>query len=252
MVQSISELGDQAGLASSGHFATALRALLGDDSGSSDYIRLVTGEPHPLGNFAMLTTTIIDAAVEASAPLSEIAAPAAVLSTVPLTPEISDMLTGLGFVDAGAMPAMVVDIAELSDTSLPEGYAFVDASDRISEWCDVVSEGFEIPQAVGRRFGSRGATETERYFAITNDDAIVATSALVLADGIAGIYCVATIPSERGKGLGAHATAQPLRIARELGYRVGVLQASAMGHPVYLRLGFSDAGAVPMFVRMPS
>lgn len=47
-------------------------------------------------------------------------------------------------------------------------------------------------------------------------------------------------------------TAEPLRIARRLGYRVGVLQSSQTGHPVYLGLGFADAGEVPMFVRMPA
>ena len=62
---------------------------------------------------------------------------------------------------------------------------------------------------------------------------------------------MATLPEERKKGLAAHATAEPLRIARELGYRVGVLQASAEGQPVYHRLGFADFGESPRFVRMP-
>ena len=62
---------------------------------------------------------------------------------------------------------------------------------------------------------------------------------------------VATLPEARGQGLGAHVTAEPLRRAQALGYRVGVLQSSDAGHPVYRRLGFQDVGAVPLFVRMP-
>jgi predicted acetyltransferase len=71
-----------------------------------------------------------------------------------------------------------------------------------------------------------------------------------LHNGVAGIYGVATLPEERGNGLGAHMTAAPLRIARELGYRVGILQASEDGHPVYRRLGFADFGEVPLYLRL--
>jgi len=72
-----------------------------------------------------------------------------------------------------------------------------------------------------------------------------------LANGLAGIYCVATLPAERGRGLGAHVTAEALRAAGRLGYGVGLLQSSAAGHSVYQGLGFRDVGSVPMFIRMP-
>ena len=52
-------------------------------------------------------------------------------------------------------------------------------------------------------------------------------------------------------GLGEHATAEPLRLAAKLGYGVGVLQSSEAGYPVYRKLGFTDCGGVPLFVRMP-
>ena len=94
-------------------------------------------------------------------------------------------------------------------------------------------------------------TRKFQFFAIHHNGRLVATSLMYLADGLAGIYCVATLADERGKGLGAHVTAEPLRIAQRLGYRVGILQSSAAGHPVYLRLGFADFASVPMFVRMP-
>ncbi len=64
----------------------------------------------------------------------------------------------------------------------------------------------------------------------------VATSLLYLADGLAGIYCVATLPEDRAKGLGAHTTAEAFRRAHELGYRVGVLQSSPAGHSVHVGL----------------
>ncbi len=70
--------------------------------------------------------------------------------------------------------------------------------------------------------------------------------------GLAGIYCVATLPEERAEGPAAHLTAEALRRAQRLGYRVGILQSSAPGHSVYLRLGFEDLATVPNFVRMPA
>jgi len=89
-----------------------------------------------------------------------------------------------------------------------------------------------------------------QYFAVVHAGRAVATSLVYLADGLAGIYCVATLPGERGKGLGAHVTAAALRAAQRIGYRVGILQSSPEGHSIYLRLGFADLGAVPMFVRV--
>jgi GNAT superfamily N-acetyltransferase len=69
-------------------------------------------------------------------------------------------------------------------------------------------------------------------------DRPVATAALVPAAGLAGVYAVSTLPEARGRGIGAAMTAFPLLEARARGYRVGVLQATAMGLPVYRRLGF--------------
>jgi predicted GNAT family acetyltransferase len=65
-----------------------------------------------------------------------------------------------------------------------------------------------------------------RFFAIRRNGKAVAAWMLYLADGLAGICCVVTREEERGKGFGAHVTAEPLRAARRLGYRVGELQSS--------------------------
>lgn len=60
-----------------------------------------------------------------------------------------------------------------------------------------------------------------------------------------------TLRTLSGKGLGEHITAEPLRLAAQRGYHVGVLQSSEAGYNVYQRLGFQNPGGRPIFVRMP-
>jgi len=40
-------------------------------------------------------------------------------------------------------------------------------------------------------------------------------------------------------------------IARDLGYKSGVLQASKSGYSVYQRLGFKETGAVQLYMHTP-
>lgn len=158
------------------------------------------------------------------------------------------------------MPAMAVDIERMAATALPPEYQFarIGVGENARGWTDALAVGYGLSPAVARLFSpeSLGADmasdASTQFFAILKNGRPVATSLLYLTDGLAGIYCVATLPEERAKGLGAAATAEALRRAHQLGYRVGVLQSSPAGHSVYIGLGFEDVAGVPMFVRMPA
>jgi GNAT superfamily N-acetyltransferase len=90
-----------------------------------------------------------------------------------------------------------------------------------------------------------------RYIGFLSDRP-VATSALVPAAGVAGIYAVSTIPEARQRRIGAAMTIVPLLEARTQGYSVGILQATLMGHPVYQRLGFQDVCEYRCYSQSPT
>lgn len=237
------------------HFMDGRGAVHGEG-----FFCVVTGEPHPLGNVAFVSEPdSLQVARDAIGPLLDREFPTAALFPNGVTDRVAGSLADQGFTGQGAIPAMAVDIDRMATTVLPSGYdwARIGAGDDGRSWATALADGYGLPTGLARMFSpeAHGADMSSgaqaQFFAIRRRDRVVATSLLYLADGLAGIYCVSTLPDERGKGLGAHATAEALRVAQRLGYRVGVLQSSTEGHSVYLRLGFRDFGGVPMFARMP-
>jgi GNAT superfamily N-acetyltransferase len=69
----------------------------------------------------------------------------------------------------------------------------------------------------------------------------VSTAMSVVADGVVGIYNVATPAEHRGNGYGSVVTAHALREAWAAGCDLAYLQSSPIGFGVYERLGFVTA-----------
>ena len=67
--------------------------------------------------------------------------------------------------------------------------------------------------------------------------------------GVAGLYNVGTLPEFRGRGLGTLVSLAALEAGRGDGYRWGVLQASAMGEPLYRSMGFEQRCTFTFAVR---
>jgi GNAT superfamily N-acetyltransferase len=262
IIESIGGDGAAMGARAARHFDIAFRQMMSGPRTVQNprYLRLVTGEAHPMGNVAIVSEPDdVDAALEAITPLLECGAPSAAIFPQGASDEVDAAVKARGFAVDATMPAMAVDIDRMAPTSLPPGYRWtrVGSGDPGRDWVEALAVGYEIPRALADLFGPvrLGADMAEdapiQYFSILRDGLQVATSMLFLADGLAGIYCVSTRPEERNRGLGAHATAEALRVARGLGYRVGVLQSSSAGYPVYLRLGFGDYMKIPMRIRLP-
>lgn len=169
-------------------------------------------------------------------------------------------LAAAGLAHAGDGPGMAADLHALhEDAPVPPGLDIVRVGNEqtLRQWVETAGAGYGEPEAVlAARYhvhlalGLAEALPLQRFLASLGGQP-VAMSALFLAAGVAGVYEVATIPAARRQGIGAAVTLAPLRHARALGYRIGVLQASEMGARVYSRLGFRQCCTFVLYTWEP-
>lgn len=170
--------------------------------------------------------------------------------------DLSERLAAHGMTHLFDAPGMAIDLATMADPPLPEGLTIhrvrdrpmLEAWDRVGLTCFEVAERLH-PEVIDleESLGLDWSLPSRRYLAML-DGKTVATSMVHYHAGVAGIYFVATLPEARGRGIGAAITVAPLKEARALGYRIGVLQASPMGLPVYKRLGFQEHARYQLYV----
>jgi ribosomal protein S18 acetylase RimI-like enzyme len=63
------------------------------------------------------------------------------------------------------------------------------------------------------------------------------------------IVYVAVLPEGRGRGISSRLTARAIADAEEQGLETTTLQATELGKPVYVKLGYADYGALQMWER---
>ena len=161
-------------------------------------------------------------------------------------------LTANGFTKIGEPAAMAVVLDNLNvENRAPRGFTIKEVKDQrsLKAWCKVAAASFGIPDAVVPSIFDWSAREIElgqpfRFYLGILDGKPVATSNYYLGAGVCGLYFVGTLPEARNKGIGFSITQKPLLEAKKLGYKAGILQASKMGRPVYLKLGFKEYGTI--------
>jgi GNAT superfamily N-acetyltransferase len=97
-----------------------------------------------------------------------------------------------------------------------------------------------------RRFSAllRHRPGRTRILFARRQDAVLGKIVLhVQPDGaVAGLYECGVVEAARRQGIGTALTAAALRAARETGSQLAVLNATPMGEPLYLRVGFTPTG----------
>jgi GNAT superfamily N-acetyltransferase len=166
---------------------------------------------------------------------------------------LGEYLEAHGFTRGGNLPGMAVDLLALNEgLRAPPGLTVEQFADveTLKQWChcfewpDFVEDAWlDLLTSIGL-----GAQSPLRYYLGRLKGEPVAASLLFLGTGVAGIYNVATLPEARRHGIGTATTLAPLREARALGYRVGILQSSEMGFSVYRKIGFREYCKISTYV----
>jgi ribosomal protein S18 acetylase RimI-like enzyme len=227
---------------------------------ASDAVWFYSGIPDPLFNGVLSTRLTAAGVAETVAQLNtQIAArgaPALWWIGPRAQPEqIGALLEQHGLQLVGEVPGMAIDLGAIdSALDLPPELTIQAASgaDMPALWARTAGLGSGLPadalEALEHLETTIDDTSRRRYLGFVEGQPI-ATSALVLAAGVAGIYAVATLPAARRRGIGRLMTLLPLLEARRQGYRVGVLQASTMGYPLYEQIGFREVCRYQLYLQ---
>jgi len=161
---------------------------------------------------------------------------------------LAEYLTAHGFTSIGEATGMAIDLRDLNEANrAPKGFSIVEVKDNktLKTWCQVAGTSFGVPEPVIPSIAAWCTREAKldqpfKFYLGMLDGKPVATSNYYLGEGVCGLYFVGTLPEARNKGIGFSITQKPLLEAKKMGYRAGILQASQMGKPVYLKLGFKE------------
>ena len=181
------------------------------------------------------------------------------VSSSTLPKDLGNHLERQGFVNAGEISAMAIDLDALSskETSVNLVIKPVNDISTLREWIHVVTVGSELPKSISDDLVNLEIsmeisqnTNLHRYVGYV-DEVPVTSAALLLDLEVAGVYVIATIPEFRRRGFGTKMTLSVLKEAQKNGHHVGVLQSSIMGHSLYQKLGFQEVGKFELYLYDP-
>jgi GNAT superfamily N-acetyltransferase len=205
---------------------------------------VATGIPVPLFNQAFAFEVPADVALrEAVEWLSSWGAPFMVPTPADNVVELTQIATAVGLVESDwSMPGMLMPLGDVRQP-LPNGLRVVRATEpaHLDDMAVAVSGGFGPPPEIARMVtpdSVLSGDDHNQHLVGYIDDEPVASAELVATGEIAGVYTVAVPEQHRRRGYGEALTAAVLAAGRDLGCTTGCLQASAMGQPVYERMGF--------------
>ena len=172
--------------------------------------------------------------------------------------DIAEHLTAEGIGQMGNSPGMAIE-HRVADAPLPPGVTVerVKGAEAAREFADVAGAAYAtygLPPKIALRQFSNPAYFDQPHIAAwlaRLGGAPVATVMVMLTHRVAGIYWVGTTPAVRGRGLAAACTSLATNAGFDMGAEAAVLQASVMGEPIYLKMGYREITRYPWFVEIP-
>jgi len=166
-------------------------------------------------------------------------------------PATEDAVAELGLDSIGTIPELALSPLESKPAPAPLMIRRVADDETLHEHADIVAAGFDLsPPLLRQVFPSSLINEPSwRAYVGYADGRPAAASQLVMSNGVAGIFYVATLEEFRRRGFGEAMTWHAVRDGAEAGCDVSVLQASDIGLPIYERMGFAVIGAYRTFAR---
>jgi GNAT superfamily N-acetyltransferase len=159
----------------------------------------------------------------------------------------AELLESAGHVLDASPRAMAMELSDLGDPPGPE-------PEWSGEW-DMEAAGHINDRAYGDPDGlwasaMNGVPDGSAHLYLVRIDGEPASMVLVHDhDGDCVFWYAATVPEARGRGYVSALLHRALSDARERGCRTTTTEATAMGRPVYARIGYRDLGALHMYER---
>jgi len=149
-----------------------------------------------------------------------------------------------GLQPAYAMPEMTLP-GPVAEPALPEDAELrrLTSADQVEGFWHVAKESYAslgFPPEVFSGYTDHSGLLAENVVAfiayLGGEPASIAMT--IVSDGVAGIYWVGSLERARGKGLAKATTAAATNAGFGLGAEIASLQASPMGKPIYLDMGY--------------
>jgi len=174
----------------------------------------------------------------------------------PVRRDLVDVCEEFGLRTAAEMPGMTVEslrpAKRFALTTRPQPNLDIrraECPQSMDDFRDVGSACFFVPAAwFNEVFDDSVPSRDFTCWVGYSNNRPVATAATVVSDGVIGLYNVATIPDQRGKGYAEAITRHAIVSAsRESGLQRVILQSTAQGERLYKRLGFREVSRVVVF-----
>jgi len=153
---------------------------------------------------------------------------------------LGSLLVKYGFSNVYHQAGMAVELKGIENIEINKNDLIIEKvenEESLIQWSNVVSKVFGIKIDFDYLKFICSQEEVHFYLGKIKGNP-VSTLMLYLSSGVAGLHAVSTSPENRSKGFGLAISRSALIDAFNMGYYVGVLQASSLGEIIYRKLGF--------------